>query len=92
MAVSKDENLNFVLLLEQNKEVLEKSQEPSARKRKEEAAALFIEKWEETCEIKLTQAALLKKIHNLKSRAKTASNKGAPLKAWQKKILELNEA
>lgn len=89
MAQSSDENLNFVILLEENKDVLEKSQVPSVKKKKEEAIVIFIEKWAKISGKELSQAALLKKINNLKTRAKTALNKEAPLADWQSKILEI---
>lgn len=91
MAVYGDDNLKFVLLIEDYKDVLEKSQVPSIRKKKDLAVSLFIEKWREICGTELTQLSLLKKINNLKTRAKSAHVKGAPLTAWQTKILELTK-
>lgn len=91
MAVSGDENFKFVLLIEDYKDVLEKSQVPSVRKKKEQAVSLFIEKWREMCGTELTQLSLLKKVTNLKTRAKSALAKGGPLTAWQAKILEISK-
>lgn len=91
MAVSVDENLNFVILLEEHKDAIEKSQVPSAKKKKEEALSIFIDKWSKMCGKELTQAAILKKVNNLKTRAKAAINKGAPLTTWQTKVLELTK-
>lgn len=90
MSVSSDDNnLLFVTLLSENKEILHKSQVPSVKKQKEAAIIIFIEKWATISGKELSQAALLKKINNLKTRAKAAFNKGAPLTDWQSKILEM---
>lgn len=86
-----EENLKFVLLIEEFKDILEKSQVPSAKKKKEEAAALFIEKWKEISAKELTTPSLLKKITNLKVRAKSAYNKGAKLTPWQLKLMEITK-
>lgn len=55
-----DENINFVLMVERFINVLEKSQEPSAKKKKEESITLFIEEWRKVSGTELTAAALLK--------------------------------
>lgn len=91
MALCFDENLQFVLLIAEHKEVLEKSQVPSLKKKKEEAVQVFIEKWSKLCGKELAPGALLKKVHNLKTRAKAASVKNIPLSSWQMKILELTK-
>lgn len=91
MAAFTEENLKFVCLIEDLKDILEKSQVPSAKKKKEEAAGLFIEKWKELSGKQLTLPSLLKKITNLKVRAKSAFNKGAKLTSWQSKLLELTK-
>lgn len=91
MSLSKDENLNFVQLIEQNKDILETSKKPSAKKKKDEAVALFIEKWKEMYGTQLTQSTLLKKINNLKTRSKSAVSNKAPLKTWHTKLLELTK-
>ncbi len=87
MELSSDENLNFVKMLEENKDVLEKSQVPSAKKKKEEAIAIFIENWAKISGKVLSQSTLLKKVNNLKTRAKSALTKGSVLTDWQYKIL-----
>lgn len=62
MALSFDENYQFVLLITEHKEVLEKSQVPSLRKKKEEAVNLVIEKWTKMSGKMLPPLALLKKL------------------------------
>ena len=84
-----DENLDFVLLLEKNKEVLEKSMLPSSKKKKDQAVDAITETWVKITGKMLTQSAILKKICNLKARAKFALNNRRPLQSWQAKILKL---
>lgn len=84
-----DENLKFVLLLEENKDILAKSQVPSIKKKKEEAMSIFIEKWSAVSAKEITSAALLTKVNNLKTRAKSALKRGSQLTAWQSKILNM---
>lgn len=91
MAAILDENLNFVILIEENKDILEKSQAPSAKKKKEEACIEFVDKWAKLSGKQLTHSALLKKINNLKTRAKSDHNKGKVLALWQTKILEITK-
>jgi len=91
MSIVTDENLNFVLLIEELKDILEKSQVPSEKKKKDEAVATFVEKWKEISGKELTQPALLKKITNLKVRAKSALIRGVPLSSWQSKLLEITQ-
>lgn len=91
MAGILDEKLNFVILMEESKDVLEKSQAPSAKKKKEEACIEFVDKWAKLSGKQLSHSALLKKINNLKTRAKSDHNKGKALTLWQTKILELTK-
>lgn len=89
MAASSEENYKFVHLIDELKDVLEKCQVPSAKKKKEEAATIFIERWKELTGKELTQPGLFKKITNLKVRAKSARNKGVELSIWQTRLLEI---
>lgn len=91
MEAGGDENGVFVNLIAELRDILEKSQVPSAKKKKENAAATFVEKWKELSGKQLTQAALLKKITNLKVRAKSALTRGVTLSAWQLKLLEITK-
>lgn len=79
--------LKFVLLVEQHKDVLLKSQTRSNKEKKKAAALSIVEKWEEMSKTKLTDASLLKKINNLKTRAKAVLKSGKPINEWQTKIL-----
>lgn len=92
MAASSDNNLNFVNLLKENLDLIDKSQVPSAKKKMKEAASNFIEKWQsisgQVGQV-LTSETLFKKINNLTVRAKAAHNKGGPVSEWQLKILEM---
>lgn len=81
--------LKFVLLLEDHKDVLSKSQTSSNKKKKEEAADLIISKWVDISKSQLTQASLFKKINNLKTRAKSALKCGKKVNEWQAKLLQI---
>lgn len=87
----KDQNIDFVLLIEENNVVLEKSQLPSIKKRKD-AIAIIIEKWSTMSGVTLTHESFLKKLNNVKGRARSALNKGNPLAPWQRKILAMTTA
>lgn len=87
MSEASEDVLKFVLLVEQHKDVLLKSQTSSNKEKKKAAALSIIFKWEEISKTKLTDASLLKKISNLKTRAKAALNSGKPINEWQIKIL-----
>lgn len=89
MASELNEVCKFVLFIEEHVDVLSKSQTKNQKQKKSEAADQIIEKWKTMTGKTLNHAALLKKIHNLKSRAKTALNGGKALNEWQRKILEI---
>lgn len=90
MLDSDDDNMTFVNLLEEYKDILDTSQIPEHKKKKKEAADKFITKWESICGKKLSQAALFKKISNIKSRSKSAMTKNKPLSTPQLKFMELS--
>lgn len=89
MQDSQDESMTFVNLLHDYKDILDISQIPEHKKKKKEATELFIPKWESVCGKKLSQAALFKKVNNIKSRCKSAVIKKKPLAPWQLKFVEL---
>lgn len=88
MADSSEVVLKFVLLLEDYKDVLLKSQ-TSLNKKKDEAVSLIIPKWLDISKTELTPASLFKKISNLKTRAKSALQCGKKLNEWQVKLLKI---
>lgn len=87
MTDASDDVLKFVLLVEEHADVLSKSQTTINKKKKDEA--LIISKWHDISKIQLTSTSLLKKINNLKTRAKSASKRGKTLNEWQVKLLEM---
>lgn len=89
MAQPIEDNANFVEMIFENQDILEKSQVPSAKKKKEAATLVLIEKWRELSGKELTHSALWKKITNLKVRAKSALTRNVPLSGWQSKLLEM---
>ncbi|XP_037047204.1 uncharacterized protein LOC119081988 [Bradysia coprophila] len=89
MAEASEDVLKFVLLVEQHIDVLLKSQTVSNKEKKKAAAASIIQKWEQISKVKSTDASLLKKISNLKTRAKAAQKSGKPMNDWQIKILRI---
>lgn len=89
MAEALEDVLKFVLLVEQHKDVLLKSQTSLNKEKKKAAAISIIVKWEEISKTRLTDASLLKKISNLKTRAKAALNSGKPINEWQMNILRI---
>lgn len=86
-----DDNMKFVVLVEEFKIILGKSQNSVIKKAKLEAVNALINKWTLISGKKLTHAAVSKKISNLKVRSKTASSKGYPLSEWQVKLLEITK-
>lgn len=89
MADASEDVAKFVLLLEDHKDVLSKSQTSFNKKKKDEAVALIIPKWLDISKTQLTQASLFKKINNLKTRAKSALKCGKTLNEWQAKLLKI---
>lgn len=89
MSEATEEVLKFVILLEEHIDVISKSQTSLNKKKKDEAAALIITKWQSISKKKLTQSNLFKKINNLKTRAKSAYKCGKTLNEWQAKLLKL---
>lgn len=88
-APSVDDAAKFVALIEQHIDVLLKPQSTENKKKKDEAVCLIIPKWEELSKVKLSQAALFKKISNLKAWTKSALKAGKQLNEWQNKMLNL---
>lgn len=84
-----ENNMKFVLLIEEHKDALCKSQLPPIKKKKDEAILAVSKKWAEICGKSLTQSSLMKKISNVKTRSKSALQKKKPLTDWQTKMLEL---
>lgn len=89
MASASDETTNFVQLIENNKDILSKSQLKVHKIRKAEASDVIVNEWKKIFGKKLTQATLLKKLNNIKSTAKCAFDSGKPLVDWQRKILDI---
>lgn len=83
------ETIKFVRFIEEHLDVLSKSQTKEQKQKKSEAADKIVEKWKNVTGKTLNHGSLLKKINNLKSRAKTALSSGKPLSEWQTKILEI---
>lgn len=90
MATNCDEFTKFVLLIEEHKDILIKSQAKAEKQKKDEAVSAILPKWKEISGKELTQMSLLKKLNKIKSRAKSASISNKPLSdCWQRKILEI---
>lgn len=89
MDTKSDENMNFVLFLEDYKITLKKSKNAALKKKKQEAVADAIDKWQKITGKKLSEAAFLKKVSNLKVRLNVATKKEHPLCDWQQKLLEI---
>lgn len=88
MESESDETMKFVLLLENHKVLLKKS---ISKKKKQEAVSSLIEQWTVLSNKTLKEAAVLKKISNLKVRTNKASSNGQQLTDWQQKILDLTK-
>lgn len=84
-----EENMSFILLIEEYKVVLSKTQGSAVKKMKKRALQGVIAKWSTSTGKTLSEKAIMKKLSNLKVRAKRASIKGQPLDGWEKKLLEL---
>lgn len=84
-----ENSLDFVLLIEEHKAILQKSKKPAALREKENAVNAIIEKWKNKSGKKLARLDLLKKINNLKERSKAAAKRRVTLNDWQRKLLEL---
>lgn len=89
MSNESDEVIKFVQYIEDDIHVLIKSQTKDQKEKKNQAADRIISKWKDLTGKTLDHGSLLKKINNLKSRAKTTQNSGKTLNEWQRKILEL---
>lgn len=85
---SEEDSLQFVYLVEKYKIILSKSQVSAIKKQKREAIAEMIPKWANISGQTLTEVSLLKKLHNMKSRAHAAAEKNIIID-WQRKLLEL---
>lgn len=82
--------LKFVALVVKHSDVLIKSQTSSSKEKKKAGALHIIQKWEDISKTRLTEETLLKKISNLKTRAKAALKSGKPMSAWQVQLLGVN--
>lgn len=89
MSIDSNETLKFVKIIAANIDVLIKSQTKDQKNKKCEAADKIISEWKDLTGKALDHGSLLKKINNLKSRAKTSQSSGKALSDWQSKILEL---
>lgn len=87
--------LFLVTALENHPELLEKSQLPEAKRKKEEAILNVIHSFETNIGIKIDRKQLLKKVSNMKMRLKRKTdknrtgNKPIVLNVWEKKLYSL---
>lgn len=91
MVKADKDQMSFVILLEEYKVILRNAQNPVIKKEKEVAVSAVIDKWAKLTGKKMEKEALLKKISNLKMKAKGACNNGHRLTDWQAKLMELTK-
>lgn len=88
---SESENEKFVSLIEKYSIIADKSQTPAMKEAKQVALDALIVKWAEISGKTLSQKSVLKKLSNLKVRAKAVDGRKQPLCRWQMKLVDMTK-